>query len=443
MSQEDKEFREQILVDAPDDVATLYSWANLHGAKYRDFSASRREHRAQMRANLQAEAARAAAEAASRPQPVATAAPLLGDQPMFASGAVHHEENQAVIYVREHGNPSAHVPHVAPYVPPAMASSAPYQPTPYQAPPVARPAWLYAESPAAPLAAAAPVHEPAHERGTDRWFALKGAFEQAPVREVVHAGGKDARMPVIAVFSLAGGVGKTSLVATLGRALSSFGERSLLVDASSYGLLPYYFGSREARPGVVRTFSPPGGTPDAPIHLLSLEAEPRTGETSQDWVSESIQRSAAGMQRVVIDASTAAGTLARQIMRVATTVLVPIVPDLNSVVSITAVDNFFRQQVSADGRAIQPYYVLSQFDATLPLHMDVREVLKQQLGDRLLPTAVRRSPSVSEGLAEGMTVVDYAPNSPVTEDYLNIAAWLRNVSVPAAAPFRGTRWSER
>jgi cellulose synthase operon protein YhjQ len=149
------------------------------------------------------------------------------------------------------------------------------------------------------------------------------------------------------------------------------------------------------------------------------------------------------MQRVVIDASTAAGTLARQIMRVATTVLVPIVPDLNSVVSITAVDNFFRQQVSADGRAIQPYYVLSQFDASLPLHMDVREVLKQQLGDRLLPIAVRRSPAVSEGLAEGMTVVDYAPNSPVTEDYLNIAAWLRNVSVPVAAPFRGTRWSER
>ena len=27
----------------PEDVATLYSWANLHGAKYRDFSAARRK----------------------------------------------------------------------------------------------------------------------------------------------------------------------------------------------------------------------------------------------------------------------------------------------------------------------------------------------------------------------------------------------------------------
>src|SRR3569833_1744158 len=33
----------------PEDVAALYAWANLRGAKYRDYSASRREHRAQVR----------------------------------------------------------------------------------------------------------------------------------------------------------------------------------------------------------------------------------------------------------------------------------------------------------------------------------------------------------------------------------------------------------
>ena len=33
----------------PEDVAVLYSWAHLQGAKYRDYSASRREHRAQVR----------------------------------------------------------------------------------------------------------------------------------------------------------------------------------------------------------------------------------------------------------------------------------------------------------------------------------------------------------------------------------------------------------
>ena len=53
----------------------------------------------------------------------------------------------------------------------------------------------------------------------------------------------EAPTPVLAVFSLAGGVGKTSLVATLGRALSSLGEKVLLADTTSHGLLPYYFGA--------------------------------------------------------------------------------------------------------------------------------------------------------------------------------------------------------
>ena len=41
----------------PEDVATLYSWANLHGAKYRDFSASRAQAREETR--LRAEEAAA------------------------------------------------------------------------------------------------------------------------------------------------------------------------------------------------------------------------------------------------------------------------------------------------------------------------------------------------------------------------------------------------
>src|SRR5580692_9714974 len=67
------------VAETPEDVAVLYSWANLHGAKYRDFSASRREYRAQLRhraaeqvreqelkAQAEAEAAAAAADAAAQ-----------------------------------------------------------------------------------------------------------------------------------------------------------------------------------------------------------------------------------------------------------------------------------------------------------------------------------------------------------------------------------------
>src|SRR5450755_1383478 len=39
--------------ETPEDVATLYSWANLHGAKYRDFSAARAQTREKARLRVE------------------------------------------------------------------------------------------------------------------------------------------------------------------------------------------------------------------------------------------------------------------------------------------------------------------------------------------------------------------------------------------------------
>jgi cellulose biosynthesis protein BcsQ len=99
--------------------------------------------------------------------------------------------------------------------------------------------------------------------------------------------------------------------------------------------------------------------------------------------------------------------------------------------------------VSGSGQQVRPYYILNQFDPSLPLHLDVREVLREQVGDRLLPFVLRRAQAVSEALAEGMTVVDYAPSSTLAEDYGNLAGWVKSVTAPASHGFRGVRWSEK
>ena len=114
-----------------------------------------------------------------------------------------------------------------------------------------------------------------------------------------------------------------------------------------------------------------------------------------------------------------------------------------SVISLRAVERLFRGFVDSEGRPVLPYYVLNQFDASLPLHLDVREVFRRQLGDRLLRFAIRRSQAVSEALADGMTVLDYAPGAPVSQDYRDIALWLRGVSPPATEDSRPARWGKR
>lgn len=281
------------------------------------------------------------------------------------------------------------------------------------------------------------------ERVAARWFALKGVFEQpgqeqeAPVRQ------KETRTPVLAVFSLAGGVGKTSLVATLGRALSSLGEKVLLTDTTSHGLLPFYFGASELRQGVVRTFSPPSGSTDAPIYLVSYDVDPGSVEAAQQQLVEEIAGNSKGTHRILLDLTPTSGWVAQRMAPMNPTVLVPLAPDMNSVISLQAVEKYFQRTVDADGRPLQPFFLINQFDASLPLHLDVREVLRRQLGERLLPFVIRRAPAVSEALAEGMTVIDYAPETPIAEDYQNVAAWLRTIAAPATAGFRNVRWSER
>jgi cellulose synthase operon protein YhjQ len=253
-----------------------------------------------------------------------------------------------------------------------------------------------------------------------------------------------AHAPVLAIFSLAGGVGKTSLVATLGRALSSRGERVLLVETASFGILPFFFGARDQRPGVLRTFSPPGASGDAPIQLLAMDPETLGPENlPQESLSTEISRQSRGASRILVDLATAAGATTRRILRLAPIVLVPVVPDMSSVVSVGAIDSFFKRHPSASGQPILPFYILNQFDPSLPLHRDIREVLREQMGDRLLPFELRRAPAISEALAEGMTVMDYAPTSPVAEDFSALAEWVKSLAAPAADRFRGIRWSKR
>ena len=554
--------------ETPEDVATLYSWANLHGAKYRDFAAARAQTRENARLRVQQaieeEQARAnqlssqqsgppaAAESETGPQHIADAARAEEEQrqaQLIAHHTAQHAARQAALLAAEQAaqqaqaaqraanqqaaareaeaareaaqraadqqaaaqqaeaardvaqrapqhaaqqagwhqpladrfaahRPSDPVPPAAPNYPSAFdfADYAPPQPLrPAASQPerasmredsnsqsrnpwapldprenAGRPAWLTTDRPEPAVQPAAPeapedTLQGSRDRMTSRWFALRGLFEGgagAPVEAAPVP--LPSRAPVVAIFSLAGGVGKTSLVATLGRALSARGERVLLVDTAPFGLLPFFFGARDQRPGLLRTFSPPGASGDTPIQLVTIDPEGLGPENAaQEVLTGEIATHARGASRVIVDLATASGATTRRVMRMAPLVLVPMVPDMNSVVSVSSIDSFFQHNGGGGGKPALPYYVLNQFDPSLPLHLDIREVLREQLGDRLLPFVLRRAPAVSEALAEGMTVMDYAPNSTVAEDFGTLASWVKSQSAPASSTYRGVRWSER
>ena len=90
----------------------------------------------------------------------------------------------------------------------------------------------------------------------------------------------------------------------------------LLVDTSVYGLLPFFFGAREQRPGVLRTFTPPGNSGDAPIQMLTLDPETLGPENApQETLALEVARNSLNASRIVIDLATASGGTARRVLR--------------------------------------------------------------------------------------------------------------------------------
>jgi cellulose synthase operon protein YhjQ len=311
------------------------------------------------------------------------------------------------------------------------------------------PAWLYPTnlSPFNEPHAKEESLEPSKDGVATRWFALRSLFAQRPAgsepdQPIDHSETKQP--PIVVVFSISGGSGKTSLVATLGRVLSYLGERVVLSDTTSQGPLPFYFGASQLLPGVVRTFTPPIGSTDAPIRVVShdIVRGDHKAESYQHLVEDLLEKSQTST-RMLLDLSLSGTQMLPRLSRFNPSILVPLLPDMNSVISIQGLEKLFSAMRDAKGEPLQPVYLLNQFDTSQALHLDIREVLRQQLGERLLPFVIRRSPAVGEALAEGMTVFDYDQNSGIAEDYMRAANWLRSISESFSGEIRHQRWSER
>jgi cellulose synthase operon protein YhjQ len=386
------------MTETPEDIATLYSRARIEWTRYWDFSASRKQVRQQLRLGEVRE-------------------PLEWPSP-------------ALPLAEFPGQPQEDLPQVQRQDPQAPES----------------PQVQVTEVQAAEMESPEPQPEPMPQAAT-RWYALRSIFASAQASvDPSSFPPFEQRPPVVVVFSLAGGVGKTCLVANLGRLLSALGEHVLLTETAACGLLPFYFGSRELRPGVVRTFFPPGPFGeelDAPVQMLNLQGDasqqdPLGHPLIDDPLLGELLRNGRGASRIVVDVATANRKWMSRLLSLRPTLLVPILPDMSSVACLGLIEALVANPSSEE----KAFYLLNQFDASSPLHRDVRALLQQQLGDRLLPFVLRRSSLVSEALAEGMTVIDYAPGSDVAADYHDLTAWLRSLAAPATAA-SGLRWSER
>jgi cellulose biosynthesis protein BcsQ len=134
----------------------------------------------------------------------------------------------------------------------------------------------------------------------------------------------------------------------------------------------------------------------------------------------------------LIDLPTFGGHPTPTVLDRASQLVVPLVPDIQSVASIARVEEL--SAGLAEGQNGRSLFVLNRFDEARLLHRDIRTHLEKILEDRLAPLAIRESEYVPEALSLGMTVVDHAPQSPVAKDFEQLVVWLEaRLSSPAGS----------
>jgi cellulose biosynthesis protein BcsQ len=147
-------------------------------------------------------------------------------------------------------------------------------------------------------------------------------------------------------------------------------------------------------------------------------------------------------QRIIFDLGPASFNLFAEIFQLCSVVLVPLLTDLNSIMSIPRIEAYHRTMLSRGQKTPLPVYVSNKFDAASERERGGRELIAREVGERLLPISIRRSTEVSEAIAQRMTVTDYAGESAIAHEFIQLALWIKEAAPVAPLERTTRRWSE-
>ena len=370
----------------PNDVARLYSWANVEDAQYHDFSRYGNSRHRRVRHN---------------PTPPA-------ESPQ--NSAVPFNSNQPTDVFQNRSK--------APKIP--VANTTP--PNPYHL--------AFSETIANPSAQASFRREDSAEECVTlqpRGIPAESSTDWSVIDGRAYAEFDDFR-PVVAVYSLAGGVGKTTLCANLGQALRSAKDRVLLIDASGSGILPFYFGANNSKP-TVHTFAAPGGL-SAPLRVID------SGTISAAWLENEVRPEIEASDWTIFDLGPASAHMLPRIFAMSSILLVPLLPDLNSILTISRLESSLRAMRFKNPKIPTPFYILNQFDLEDPVDREARSLILRECGGRLLPFSIAQDSEAARAIAARKTVIDYAPESEIAIACERLAALLRTSAIASQS-----RWS--
>lgn len=242
----------------------------------------------------------------------------------------------------------------------------------------------------------------------------------------------DANMPrpaVVALVSVNGGVGRSTLVTALSSGLQRLGESVVALDLDPQNALRQHFGVDHELPGIARSslvnlkwrtllqtgFAGCQVMPFGDIDIRQQENLQRWMTREPNWLAQHLSDlELSERHTVIIDTPAGNNVYLHQALNVADHVLVVLGPDAACLGTLDQVDGLLAPYL---GREYPPrcHFVINQLDEHSAFNLDMVDAFKQRLDENLLEV-VHRDPSIGEALAFGTDPLDNLARSLANDD---------------------------
>lgn len=257
----------------------------------------------------------------------------------------------------------------------------------------------------------------------DRWAGLDVVLSSAgrgPLN--ISTDTRPKTIPAVSIGGVAGGVGTSSIVATLARISARRGDQVIVFDVSGESLLSLFFSGRHSSVPIA-SFVFSGDANRGAIHTFRRE-DADLGESTETWLTRCLDSLVAESDELVIDAGLNRSCRLHHARVNDSMQVLTLVPDTRCLAALKRIED--SKNEARTGHSGGPLLLLNQFDQSDPLHTEIRSRLANRYLHRLIPIPIRRDRQVPAALAEGMTIIDYAPESSAAEDIIHLDQWFQS-----------------
>lgn len=238
---------------------------------------------------------------------------------------------------------------------------------------------------------------------------------------------------IIAFANHKGGVGKTSSVASVGSVLASAGYRTLLVDLDTQANLTFHFigldEENEPKRFIHNALLDKGGLPQVsvredlylcPSSLDMLQYEFIFGPTKPGYflLKKLLSEVSGQYDFVLIDCPPSLGFMTRSALVACDRLCVPTVTTFPSYCGLKMMMAFVRELHSQNPSLAVNDVFFTFYEHQLLQTRRIEEQIREELGDVVMNSTVRRNVRVSEAYVLCDSVVECFPDSAGAKDYI-------------------------